>query len=105
MTEMICVYITTSSKEEADRIASVLVEQRLAACVQVDGPIESTYRWQGKTETATEWRCTAKTLDSHRTQIESKIRELHSYDVPEIIAIKVSHVGQDYLDWVREQTS
>jgi periplasmic divalent cation tolerance protein len=100
MSEPIQVVTTTGSREEADKIAGALVERRLAACVQVVGPITSTYHWQGKLETSQEWLCVIKTLRSRYTPLEAAIRELHSYDVPEILAFGVVAGHRDYLDWL-----
>lgn len=100
MTDAIQVVTTTSSKEEADKIAGELVARRLAACVQVAGPITSTYHWQGKLETNQEWLCVIKTLRSRWADLEAAIRQLHSYDVPEILAFDVVTGHRDYLDWL-----
>jgi periplasmic divalent cation tolerance protein len=101
--DTIQVVTTTSTREEAERIAHRLVTRRLAACVQVGGPISSTYRWQGKLETALEWTCTIKTLRSHFPQVEAAIRELHSYDVPEVLAFPVTAGSAAYLAWLASQ--
>ena len=100
MTDVIQVITTTGSREEAQKIAQALVERRLAACVQVAGPISSTYRWQGKIETSDEWVCIAKTRATHYSSLERAIRELHSYEVPEILAIEVVAGSRTYLDWL-----
>ena len=100
MSDAIQVITTVSSREEADKIAADLVARRLAACVQVAGPITSTYRWQGKTETSQEWLCTIKSRLSHYAAIEAAIRELHSYDVPEIVAVPIVAGSRAYLDWL-----
>ena len=97
------VFTTTNSPTEADSIARTLVEQRLAACVNVTGPVQSTYRWQGRIETDEEWRCTMKTLKSQYAEVEATIRKLHSYDEPEIVATEIIAGSQSYLDWVRQQ--
>ena len=89
MHETIQVSTTTATKADAERIAAALVERRLAACVQVGGPIRSCYRWQGKIETAEEWLCTAKTTREAYDQVEQAIRELHPYEEPEIIAVPI----------------
>ncbi len=96
---------TTPSRELAEQIAAKLVEERLAACVQVDGPIGSIYRWEGKVEQDEEWRLTAKTLDTRFVEVEGVIRGMHPYDVPEILAVPVSHGSAAYLQWLREQAS
>lgn len=100
MTDAIQVITTTASKAEADKIARALVERQLAACVQIVGPVSSTFRWQGKIDSAEEWLCTIKTRVSHYAAVESAIRELHSYDVPEILAVPVVAGSRDYLQWL-----
>jgi len=91
---------TTGSEEEAERISSALVERRLAACVQVEGPLTSRFRWQGEVETAREWRCAIKTAAGRCDEIEATIRELHSYDEPEIIATPIVAGSSGYLRWI-----
>jgi periplasmic divalent cation tolerance protein len=103
MHETIQVSTTTGTKADAERIAAALVERRLAACVQVGGPIGSCYRWQGKIETAEEWLCTAKTTREAYDQVEQAIRELHPYEEPEIIAVPIVAGSPGYLAWLREQ--
>ena len=103
MTDAIQVVTATSSHEEAQRIAWALVERRLAACVQVAGPVTSTYRWKGQIETAQEFLCIIKTEQSQYPALEAAIRELHSYDVPEILSLPVSAGNRAYLDWLREE--
>ncbi len=91
---------TTSSQADAEKIAAALVERRLAACVQISGPIISTYRWQGKVEKAEEWLCTIKTRRDVYEQVEAAIRELHCYDEPEILAVPVAAGSEGYLKWL-----
>jgi periplasmic divalent cation tolerance protein len=100
--EYLQVLTTTGSEEEAERISSALVERRLAACVQVLGPISSRYRWQGEVETAREWMCVAKTEAGRYAELEAAIRELHSYDEPEIVATPIVAGSAGYLDWVSQ---
>jgi periplasmic divalent cation tolerance protein len=100
--EYLQVLTTTGSEEEAERIGAALVERRLAACVQVTGPISSRYRWRGKIETAREWVCLAKTEASCYPELEAAIRELHSYDEPEIVATPIVAGSKGYLDWIGE---
>lgn len=102
MAEYLQVVSTTGSEEEAERISAALVERRLAACVQVLGPIASRYRWQGEVETAREWMCVAKTEASRYAELEAAIRELHSYEEPEIVATPVVAGSAGYLDWLGE---
>jgi periplasmic divalent cation tolerance protein len=96
---------TTGSAEEAGRLAEALVEGRLAACVQVMGPVHSRYRWQGKVEEAEEWLCVAKTEAALYPEVEEAIRAAHSYDEPEIIATPVVAGSRGYLDWVSENVA
>jgi periplasmic divalent cation tolerance protein len=96
---------TTPTRELAEQIAARLVEERLAACVQIDGPIQSTYRWQGRVEQDQEWRVAAKTVEARFDQIENLIRSLHPYDVPEILAMPVVRGSESYLRWVEQESS
>ncbi|APZ93750.1 divalent-cation tolerance protein CutA [Fuerstiella marisgermanici] len=105
MTNLIQVHTTASSEEEAGRIADALLAQELAACVQISGPIKSRYRWQGQLEQATEWMCVAKTRADLFDAVESAIRDVHSYDQPEILATAIVAGAQGYLDWVNEVTA
>jgi periplasmic divalent cation tolerance protein len=105
MTDALQIVTTTANKADAERIAQGLVERRLAACVQIGGPIKSCYRWQGQIETAEEWVCTIKTRHSHYGQVEAAIRELHPYEMPEILATPIVAGSQAYLAWLDEQTT
>src|SRR5262245_31186032 len=100
MTGYIQVVTATNTKDDAQRIASAIVEQRLAGCVQVIGPIMSTYRWEGKIETAEEWLCLIKSKESVYSRLEEAIRDMHRYDVPEILAMPVTAGSRRYLDWL-----
>jgi periplasmic divalent cation tolerance protein len=102
MTECIQVQTTAGSEEEAERISAALIEKRLAACVQVIGPISSRYRWQGKIEHEREWLCLAKTQASRYDELEAAIRELHSYEEPEIVATPIVAGSADYLAWLSD---
>jgi periplasmic divalent cation tolerance protein len=103
---MACEYLqvltTTGSEDEALAIAAALVERRLAACVQISGPVKSVYRWQGEIENAEEWQCTAKTKASHWDAVEAAIRERHSYDEPEIVGSPIAAGSAGYLLWIDE---
>lgn len=100
MPEAIQIVTMTSDLADAERIATMLVANRLAACVQLSGPVESTYRWKDQIETSSEWCCTIKTLRELFPQVESKIRELHSYGEPEIVATAIVAASQSYLNWI-----
>ena len=102
MSEHVQVLTTVGSEEEADRISSLLVDRRLAACVQILGPIRSRYRWQGEIEEGHEWQCLAKTEAIRYAEVEEAIREAHSYEEPEILAMPVLAGSAGYLDWISD---
>lgn len=102
MNDHLQVLTTAGSEEEAGRIASLLVERRLAACVQVVGPITSRYRWQGAVAEEREWQCLAKTTRAAYAAVEAAIREAHSYDEPEIIATPIVAGSVGYLAWIED---
>lgn len=95
---------TFASRHEAVACGRLLVEQRLAACVQIEGPLTSIYRWQGAVETAEEFVCRVKTTPSAVAACESAIRMLHPYDCPEII-VTTACGSAAYAGWVREQVA
>ena len=105
MTDHVQILTTAGSEEEARRIAEMLVERRLAACVQVVGPIVSRYRWQGAIEEGREWQCLAKTTRAAYGAVEAAIREVHSYDEPEIIATPIVAGSAGYLAWIETEVS
>lgn len=100
MTDAIQVMTTTSTKADATRLARTLVEERLAGCVQVAGPITSIYRWDGAIEEAEEWLCIAKSRADLFERLEQTLRAIHPYDVPEVLAMPVLAGSQGYLDWL-----
>lgn len=103
MTDKIAVLVTCGSAPEARRIARALVERRLAACVNIlRAPVESVYRWKGKVESAREVLLVIKTTRKRFAALEAEVRRLHSYDVPEIIAVPVVRGSRKYLAWVSE---
>ena len=105
MPEFVIVYVTAGSPAEADRVARALVEERLAACVSRIGPIQSVYRWEGKLEQSEEQLLIIKTPKKFFAALEKRVRELHSYAVPEIVALPIVDGSQDYLRWLGEQTT
>ena len=100
MSDLFQVSTTLSSREEAERIGRTLVEERLAACAQILGPITSFYWWQDRLESAVEWYCHLKTTAEQYSALEARLRALHSYDVPEIVAVPIERCGADYTAWV-----
>lgn len=103
MNDILQVQTTTDQRETAQKIAHDLVRDRLAACVQIGGPITSVYRWQGNVETASEWICTIKTTADLYPTVEQHIRQLHTYEEPEIVAVEIAKASPSYLDWLRNQ--
>ena len=95
---------TTDAREDAERLARGLVEQRLAACVQVLGPISSTYRWEGAVETAEEWLCLVKTTGARFEALAAHVEANHGYETPELTAVPVSRGSAAYLAWVSSET-
>jgi periplasmic divalent cation tolerance protein len=103
MSEYVQVTTATGKRQDAEQLASELVSRRLAACAQVSGPIVSTFRWQGKVETAEEWVCTMKTTIAQLDAIQRLFGEIHPYDVPELIATSIVDGSDAYLRWLSEQ--
>ncbi len=105
MTEFIVVLITAPDGEEAVKIAKAVVESRLAACVNILNNIRSVYRWQGKIEDDNEVLLIVKTRRALFESLVESVKGLHSYDVPEIIALPLIEGSGDYLKWLKEETS
>jgi periplasmic divalent cation tolerance protein len=103
MNEHIQVFTTTENKDDAGKIARDLVEKRLVACAQVFGPIMSTYRWKGKIEEEEEWLCILKTRSKSYEELEKRIKSIHPYEEPEILALPVVKGSRGYLDWMDRQ--
>lgn len=101
------VAVTVSVPDEAtgDRLASALVEDRLAACVKRSGPVRSVYRWQGVVEHDQEWTLSCITSLANVEALAARVRELHPYEVPEVVATPVVAGTADYLEWVRSNTA
>ena len=105
MTSFIQIVTTTATHDEAEQIARMLIEHRLAACAQVTGPVTSVYHWQGKVEEGDEWLCTLKTRESLFEKVAAAIREVHSYQCPEIVATQILEASGDYLAWLERELS
>ena len=103
--ELSQVSVACGSEHEAGKVVDVLLDRRLAACVQVVGPVTSSYWWQGQREVATEWVCLVKTRTALVDAIAAAVREVHSYDVPEVLAVPVSGGDPEYLTWVAAESS
>ena len=100
MTDKLLVLTTAGSDAEARKIAQTLVERKLAACVNIVPRIHSVYRWEGKVEDAEEYLLLIKTSKSREEQVGAAIRELHSYDLPECVAIAIESGSAEYLKWL-----
>jgi periplasmic divalent cation tolerance protein len=100
MTDKRIVLSTAGSEDEARKIARHLVETRLAACVNIVPQIESVYRWQGKVESAREWLLLIKTSVKLFPAVRDAVRKLHSYEVPECIALSIEDGSSEYLEWL-----
>jgi periplasmic divalent cation tolerance protein len=105
MAEARIILTTVGEKETADKIAAGLVERRLAACVNIVGPIQSVYRWQGKVETATEFLLIIKTTAEQASRLESVFKEIHPYELPEHVEVSVEGGSETYLDWIAGEVS
>jgi periplasmic divalent cation tolerance protein len=104
MEKIIQVTTTTESREAAVNIGRQLVEKRLVACAQVAGPILSIYWWQGRMEETEEWFCVVKTRQSLYQKVEHEIKELHPYELPEIVGTAIDRALQEYANWVTGET-
>ena len=103
MSEFIVVFVTVGSSDEGDRLAHALVEERLAACVNRVGAVQSVYRWQGRVEQSGEELLIIKTKRELFERLKKRVQELHSYSVPEILALPVLEGSESYLKWLGEQ--
>jgi periplasmic divalent cation tolerance protein len=99
-TQAIAVFMTAADGEEASRLAEMLVERRLAACVQILPAMKSVYRWQGKVEQQPEVLLIAKTTAIKFEELERDVRAIHSYETPEIVAFELNAVSGPYLEWL-----
>lgn len=102
MTDKRIVLTTTGSEDEARKIARHLVENRLAACVNLIPRVESIYRWQGKVESAAEWLLLIKTTVDRFPAVRDALGELHSYEVPECVVLPIEDGSETYLQWLGE---
>lgn len=105
MNEFVQISTTTGTRQDAEQIAAELVSRRVAGCVQVSGPVVSTFRWQGKTETQEEWVCTIKTSSARFGDVQKVIEQIHPYEAPEIIATAIENGNEKYLTWLRGEVS
>ena len=99
------VFVMAANEAESNRIAQALVEEKLAACVNIVGPVRSIYQWRGAVENASEYMLMIKAPMRHFPKLERRVRELHSYEVPEIIAVTLAAGSKPYLAWLAESTT
>ena len=99
------IYMTASSKAEAQKIGKALVESRLAACVNILDNMQSIYRWEGELQQDSEVVLIAKTTDTLISQLIDKVRSLHSYDCPCIVSLSVSGGYPPFLDWIQSEVN
>lgn len=102
--EPIVVFVTCGSEEEAVKISNALVEEQLAACVNIIPPIRSIYRWEEKIWDEKEWLLIIKTQRKRFQELETRVKSLHSYSVPEIISLPIVEGSSSYLNWLAEMT-
>ena len=100
MTDKVVVLSTCGSEDEARQLARALVESHLAACVQIVPSVQSCYRWEGKIEEAAEWLLVIKSRRDLLDELRTAISKLHSYEVPEVVALAIEGGSPAYLDWL-----
>ena len=104
MSKTIVIFITTTTRDEAKKIGHILVEESLVACCNIVQSVESIFRWQGKVLIEQEALMICKTREELFNTVEKRVRQLHSYEVPEIIALPITQGSKNYLDWVAKET-
>lgn len=102
---LVVVFVTAPNEGEARRIGHTLVDERLAACVNVIGPVRSIYRWEGQVQEEAEHLLVMKARREDVEALDARVRALHSYDLPEVVALDVVAGSAAYLDWVRGATA
>ena len=105
MNEVILILTTAPADERAEEIARVLVDERLAACVNIGAPMISIYRWQGSIAREAESQLVIKTTGDRVAAVEARLRTLHPYELPEFLVMPVGAASQSYAEWVSAQTS
>lgn len=105
MSHELIVFVTTPNNDEAAIIAEALISARLAACVNIVPTIESIYRWEGKITRDREALMIIKTTGDRYPELERRVKELHSYTTPEVVAIRIERGSEQYLNWLRDSTT
>lgn len=104
MKPVVQIVTTTGTRRDAEKIAGMLIERKLAGCVQIVGPIQSIYRWKDRIESAEEWQCQIKTRGSLYADVEAAVKASHPYETPEIMALPILQISREYLAWLHEET-
>ncbi|HEY3838430.1 MAG TPA: divalent-cation tolerance protein CutA [Bryobacteraceae bacterium] len=104
MTDKIVVFTTCGSEEEARRLASALIEKRMAACVNITSPVTSVYRWKGALEQSQEWMLIIKSCRARFEELRHVLEAAHSYELPEVLALPVVEGSPNYLSWLEDET-
>ena len=102
---IVSIYVLFATAEEAERVGDILLEERLAACINIIGPVQSTYRWEEKIERSLEVAAILKTTDRQSPALMDRIAELHSYDVPCIVSWPIDEILAPYARWVEESVT
>ncbi len=105
MSKAIVIFITASSPDEARKIGQILVEESLVACCNIIQTIESIFRWQGKLHLECETLMICKTREDLFNRVEKRVKQIHSYKVPEIIALPIARGSESYLEWMAKETT
>jgi periplasmic divalent cation tolerance protein len=98
------IFVTTGSEDQAAAIARALVNERLAACVNIVGPVRSIYRWRDGVEDDREFLLVIKTRALHYMKVETRVREMHTYEVPEVLALNADRGSPPYIQWLLDST-
>jgi periplasmic divalent cation tolerance protein len=102
---MLVAWTTVATRADAERIAADVILRNLAACVQIDGPVTSHYRWRGRAEREEEFRLCFKLLESHAAALEQHVMSVHPYETPEWVVVHAERVGEKYLSWANANSS
>ncbi len=105
MTDKIVVFSTCGSKEEAERLARRLLDEHMAACVNVISPVQSFYRWKGEIEVAAEWLLAIKTSRALFDRVRATLEAAHSYELPDVLALPIVEGSPNYLSWMEGELS
>lgn len=105
MSQELIILVTTPNNEEATRIAEALVSERLAACVNIVAAIDSIYSWEGEVVRDTESLMIIKSTEERYLALEARVKELHSYSTPEVVALRIEAGSEQYLKWLNDSTA